>query len=122
LNDSRYIKTTKTRVPKFKRVRPVFGSFEDSDLYYKCWNCGFTCKKDRDAIGTGSGVSTTGFVDIPFGVDNPSSIQLILDSLHQERSMLLEYGMDGETPVVYMTSNRSNVTTGCPFCGCMNYR
>lgn len=122
MSDSRYIKTTKTRVPKFKRTIPIHGAGDDSDLYFRCWNCGATCKSDREQVGTGSGVSTTGFVDIPFGTHDLESVQLILDSLHCDRSMLLEYGADGETPVIYPTFNRSNVTNGCWFCGCMNYK
>lgn len=29
----------------------IRGDGEDAGKYYKCWNCGFTCNVDRDALG-----------------------------------------------------------------------
>ena len=51
---------------KFKRQMPYYGEGDDQGKWFRCWNCGFRCKVDRDSLDTGDhgsgGVTVTSTV------------------------------------------------------------
>ena len=64
---NRYGKYSEHKLKRDKRTIPMFGCKEDTNKYFRCWNCNFVCDKDRDVIeqgdyGTG-GVVPTAFTD-----------------------------------------------------------
>jgi hypothetical protein len=46
-----YSKPHRTKLPKRSRSRPIKWRGEASGRFYRCWNCGFVCDKDRDSLG-----------------------------------------------------------------------
>ena len=46
-----YRRPHKRSLRKESRTLPIFGKGEDEGKYYHCWNCGFVCDVDRDALG-----------------------------------------------------------------------
>ena len=91
-SQNRYGIYRQSRPPRQKRTNLMPGDLEDSSKWFKCWNCGFPCNVDRDTLDQG------------------------------------EYGQAGNTtPTSYtdvdaVTKYKPNITKGCPFCGCTNYR
>ncbi len=89
---SRHSSYSETKLPKQKRSISMRGERDDTGKWWRCWNCGFPCNVDRDALDT-SEHAGTGIVYATY-VDN-----------------------DGVTK--YKVSTTSG---GCPFCGCKNYK
>jgi hypothetical protein len=77
----------------------IHGVREDADRYFHCWNCGFVCDSQRDSLGDRTGVYTLGRLADEDGYP-------ILD----------ENGFD-----IY-PEDSDEIISGCPFCGCGNYR
>ena len=96
---------------------PVRGDGEDSGKYYKCWNCGWICNLDRDALG-----------------DSESEANItptVYTQLDQYGSEVYHcFGSAGSTQAICeaaggeWTSTRYKpvVNSGCPMCGSPNWR
>lgn len=114
------------RIRKESRTIPLYGDRErgnglDDGRYYRCWNCGFICNVDRDALGgpeSGDGKSYEAFL-IPTdpslnsvsrlgGSEEPSTVSLALD-------------IAGDT-ITETHAIQSVINQGCPFCGTLNWR
>lgn len=61
LNGSRHVRYNYRRIRGEKRTLPMYGEGDDRGKYFRCWNCGFICNIDRDALGDGDGRSYTEF-------------------------------------------------------------
>lgn len=59
----RYSIYSHKRLPKEKRTIRLYGEGDDTNKYYRCWNCGFPCKTDRDSLGVDGTVTTETYVD-----------------------------------------------------------
>ena len=46
-----YTRPHRRKLPKRSRTRPIRGKGDDEGKYFRCWNCGFICNKDRDELG-----------------------------------------------------------------------
>lgn len=111
------------KIPKRSRTIPIYGSSvrgdgQDAGKYYQCWNCGFICNKDRDALGD----SETGIVYetyVPLGESG-----LIESVMGGDLSSFVSEHLDSDGNVQQNMDHYRTATTrgGCPFCGCMNYR
>jgi hypothetical protein len=140
MNESRIRRYDRRRIPREKRTLRIWGAVayidgqpvkDQSNNLYHCWNCGFVCNTDRDQIGDGVGYTVIDQPDLPdvlnLGAsanefpqsngqqDNTISVELI-NTPH-----LLGLGSDG-TPLEIIHNNTSLITSGCPFCGCKQYK
>ena len=73
MNESRYVRYDKRRLPRQKRTIPIFGAAsyvdgrvvkDQSNVFYRCWNCGFPCRTDRDKLGDGEGFVVKDHADV----------------------------------------------------------
>ena len=116
----------KTR--KQSRTLPVKGRGEDEGKYFRCWNCGFVCDKDRDKLGDGesrSGVVVEEFVvsnelGYQFG-DDPLDSKITLESVGFHDEVLPRASSDGTAREV-KHDQEGTAASGCPMCGSLNWR
>jgi hypothetical protein len=120
--NSRYIRTHRSPLPKKKRSEELYGSFEDSGKYIKCWNCGSVIDVTRNISGIGNGVRHEDFpiedLDIRSSGE-PKDIVLTMDTLNME-GVILENGADGNPITDYYTPRKSVALGGCWLCGTKN--
>jgi len=110
------------KIPKQSRTVPLYGSQErgngeDANRYYRCWNCGFTCDKDRDVLGGSTSRDGLSYTDYTNSVYEG---QAVLGG-HNHVHVVLENGADG-LPKSILHSHKVEVDSGCPFCGTLNWR
>ena len=108
---NRYGTYSQRKLPKEKRTIPLSGSLDDDSKYFRCWNCNFTCNKERDIVEHGDH-GTGGVVPTFFAVDE--------NLVDKDDTNIITIG--GETIIVYGKHYYPNITKGCPFCGSTNYR
>lgn len=118
------------KLPKESRRIPLKGdkyrgNGEDHGRYYRCWNCGFVCDSDRDALGdgnSGNGVTHIDYViNAQGGSGDPLTSLATLDGDVNHYHVALEIGSDGE-PKVIRHDYQTVINSGCPFCGSLNWR
>lgn len=117
-----------SRIPKDSRRIPLYGDpirgdGQDYGKWYRCWNCGFICNINRDALGDSQsrdGVVHTVYAQQPDpGVTKPQATLGGALGVHS----VSEYGADGTAKGVrnaIMVS--SSASSGCPFCGSLNWK
>jgi len=128
--------TRKTR--KESRTIPVIGDGDDAGKYYRCWNCGFICDADRDALGDSD--SRSGVTQIDYVKEYPSAsgigggtegwsadgqvpLQLLtVSGGAMGRMVTLENEDDGTPKALNHHVFKPKVDSGCPFCGSKNWR
>lgn len=99
------------RLQRQKRTISINGAKEDDGKWYHCWYCGFMNNIDRNAIGSGEGLSYSGGF---LGVETHTNSMLN----NGGKSVLLN-----KNPDFYERHNiGSDAVSGCSFCGCKNYR
>ena len=112
-------RTIRRKADKFRGARSAGGTGEDYKKYYRCWNCGFVCNEDRDALGGSS--SGDGISIIPFTI--PISIMNAL--LYMGDSVIGNAYVIGDDTTINEPVKRNlkpDVNSGCPFCGSLNWR
>lgn len=142
MSESRSRKYNKGRLPREKRTISIFGATsyidgqvvkDQSGRFYKCWNCGFVCNTDRDKLGDGEGFYVTDVPDYPFVYNQGASsyehpcdpntarwdTTISVDTITTPHMMKLD---SQGNPVTVIHNNISIITSGCPHCGCKNYR
>ena len=116
------------RIPRESRTIPLKGDpykggGEDYEKWYRCWNCGHPCNEDRDALGSGSGVSHIDYIENATGSNDGDPLTSIAipggESINH--FVALELGSDGN-PKVIRHDLETVINNGCPFCGCRNWR
>jgi hypothetical protein len=141
VNESRSKHFDRRRVPKQKRTIPIYGAVaydasgkavkDQSNILFRCWNCGFVCNTDRDKLGDGVGfriidqpdigpLDTYG-ASIQYPGSNAASMALELCNEDMSTVHLMQLDSDGN-PVTVMHNFSQVVFAGCPLCGCMNYK
>ena len=114
---------TNTRIHKDSRTIPIWGSPTRGDgldhgKWFRCWNCGFLCNKDRDALGDSQsrdGVAYEDYAPLTEGMNSGGAVLgtgVVAPQTNSEDDALLI-----RFPV--MVSEKS---TGCPFCHTLNWR
>jgi hypothetical protein len=139
MNESRSCHYFKARLPKRNRTINVFGAVsyvdgratkDQSDKLFKCWNCGFICDTGRDRLGDGVGFTIVDKVDLRPYSAGASNIQSpcsngLLDTIITvdmvDTPHLMKMDADGMTVAVIHNLSQ-DVNSGCPLCGCMNYK
>ena len=91
-----------SRLPKDSKTIPIYGHPErgdgqDSGRYYRCWNCGFVCDTQRDALGDATSRS---------------------GAVYETYAQVDEYG----NPTGETRWKPSESSTGCPMCFTKNWR
>lgn len=117
-----------SRIPKDSRRIPIFGdpvrgNGEDHGKWYRCWNCGFICNSDRDALGDSQSRDGRVLTDYAQQLDlSAIKPQAMLGGISVVHSVA-EYGADetakGVRNAIMVSSSASS---GCPLCGSLNYR
>lgn len=93
------------------------GDGEDHGKWYRCWNCGFVCNVDRDALGgpdDTDGVTPEAYTTLDQYGDT---------AYHCE-------GAAGKTQTICEAAGGTwsstryipRIDSGCPMCGCLNWR
>jgi len=119
---SRFIKTTRWKLPKHKKSRVLPGVDEDKGKYIKCWNCGFIINTQRGLnIGDGSGVTITDFPNPDLDLKFMGRVL----SIYWDTPFIIGYmpkndKPDGNPDFDIYTPREAEVIGGCPFCGCKN--
>ena len=106
-----------TKPRKDSKSIPLYGSPErgdgiDDGKYYQCWNCGFTCNLDRDALGDSQskdGITTKSYALLD---EYGNAVSTTGGAKHTI------FSGEGYTTVRY----EPDVNSGCPFCGTLNWR
>ena len=147
----------RSRIRKESRSIPLRGNAErgnglDDGRYFRCWNCGFVCNVDRDALGGPESRDGLYYEDFPipvYGADTAvknSGIARLGGSIgNQTLVAVIQEGTfpgymqyPGYTPAeesypgghAGTTPNTDNkryhikpvVGQGCPFCGSLNWK
>lgn len=103
-----------TRIRKEKRSIPVPGQGTDEGRYFKCWNCGFVCDIQKNALDTGrAGNSHTPATLTPGRyVGDAASVKFRVG----RPIILRELDSIGNQKAIYIQRSVT-VSSGCPFCG-----
>jgi len=122
------------KIPKESRTLPVYGhpirgDGLDHAKWYRCWNCGWLCNSDRDALGDSqsrSGVSHKDYAQQPdpgysypegeAGISKKNQTAVLGDAL-----MAGESEHDG-SPKSVKNAIMVSSPRGCPLCGTLNWR
>lgn len=102
--------------------RPMEGSFEDANKWYRCWNCGFPFDITKISTGSGSGISHEAYYPepaTPVASSDPRLETLTLDNLSMVGGVL-QVLPDGTSNEALYLHRKPVVTSGCPFCGTRN--
>ena len=111
----------------------MYGSFEDSNRYIKCWNCGFIIDTNRLSAGDGSGIVVEDFDFEPdryvsdyekywHGLESDLTgvnYDITMDTPCSAGCILLN-GPDGNVVTSFYTPRTAKAGSGCPFCGTRN--
>jgi len=134
-------RSRKSRYRSDFRSRPVpghrdYGDGEDDGKYFRCANCGFICNIDRDELGgsaSKSNIVPTNYIR-KYSTDNNENGQpgaiihgdingVALLSIASLRTghVIMENDCTG-SPKTIRLEFYPEVSTGCPFCGSLNYK
>ena len=126
------------RTPTYNRTLPVKGEGNEAGKYFRCWNCGFICNKEKNHLGDGAGVTAREAIPAPsdgrctmrrlngtyvafVASVAPSSILAILPVLEGPEDIGTVGGAT-DVPRGVRHTFEPNVTSGCPFCGSTNWK
>jgi hypothetical protein len=121
VEQGRYTRYSKSKLPKRKRTIRVPGSFEERNKYVRCWNCGYIVNTERD-LGSSDrdGNYSEDFPVYGVAVANSGNSPLLgLDTLNNI-GIILQNGADATADTDYYTPRMPKVSHGCPFCGVTN--
>jgi len=122
-----------SKLRKESRTIPVHGSYErgggeDSDKWFRCWNCGFLCNVERDALGDSqsrSGVVHEDYAQQPdpgYGYPQQETNTMNLNQTATLDGLVVSEldpaGVAVGTKNAIMVSSHSR---GCPFCHSLNW-
>lgn len=110
-------------LPKESHTIPLEGNKDRGDgldykRWYRCWNCGWICDIDRDALGDGESLSGEGYADATAFTDPSIDNMGVLGG--EDAVISLELGADGQ-PKEILHHLQSVISSGCPFCGSLNW-
>jgi hypothetical protein len=66
---NRYGRYSQHQLHGDKRTSPLRGSLDDDGKFYRCWNCGATCDKDREMLGEYTGSVPTSNLSLLLHMD-----------------------------------------------------
>ena len=107
-NISKFVELSIKKLPHDKKVRCLYGEKDDTNKFFKCWNCGFTVDSEKHPTQDRAGTSFTSF---------PDWVNLV-NEMNEE--IVCE---DNSTNIIVSADlYYSDISVGCPFCGSPNYR
>lgn len=115
---SKFNRITRQRLPDRKRTIPMPFEGDDKGKYFRCWHCNFINNGDRRHVGDGTGVNPEEVVETSVSIIGDA--ELMMDSPFMLGVVGVPYP-DGSINTGY-TNFIPRVTSGCSFCGSMNYR
>lgn len=140
MSESRYRKYYPRRLPKEKHQIPIPGSTayingqvvsDQSNTFYRCWNCGFLCNTSKDKLGDGVGYYVTdapekywhnsGSAAFQYPCSNASSQAATIMVTTVSTPRLIKLDSVGK-PMTIRHNNYEVITSGCPQCGCKQYK
>ena len=103
-----------THLRKEKRTIPVSAEGSEQGRYYKCWNCGFICDKQKNALDDGHAGTAHRPATIASGriIGDSNSVKFRVGT----PVILRQLDLLGNAKPVYI-ERRVLVTSGCPGCG-----
>jgi hypothetical protein len=123
VEQSKYGKYRRRRVPRHRRGQQLEGSFEDKGKWFKCPNCGqiINIEKEngdpeRDGLYYVDDITPS---PSPVGSGDPLNALSVMDSWAL-MGLGMELGPDGVTPREIYKNFKHQVSGGCAFCGTMN--
>lgn len=125
-----YRKAYRPPLPRHSRTLPIHGTGDDADRYFHCWNCGFVCDADRDELGDSDSYAGDDHAEylryagpstIPDNLGRTTPKSLCLGGPVQHFEVLTKPDAAGD-PKKVMYNIKSDVSSGCPFCGTKNWR
>lgn len=123
---SRHSHYTRSHLQRQKYVMPLWGAYEDTGKYFRCWNCGYICDVDRDGYDRGEGGSSGVIVKDFAEVSNPTygfeDDLAAMCTNDDDAHIALRNGFDGEAITVYRHNHYPVIGGACPFCGTRNWR
>lgn len=120
---------TTRKLKKESRTIPLIGSgvgeADESGQFYKCWNCGWVCDVERDELGgsddtVGLAIENYSVTSYP-GSPGELTGQAVLGGDIEHFQVTLEVDADG-VPLEIEEHWRAVSVSGCPMCGCRNWR
>ena len=123
---SRHTHYSKKTVPHKKRTLKLYAEGEWKDKWFKCWNCGQINNADRAQVAAtfqgGDSVEIFEYDDlaptVPYG---PQDYRYLILTLDQPSMSLMQVDANG-TVIAPQVSAGAKITSGCAFCGCLNWR
>lgn len=100
------------KLRKDSRTLPVKGYGDDEGKYFRCWNCGFVCDNDRDALSDRSTITYE-----QFGA-NTYSGHITIRSGH----VLIQLDQAGDAQPVKLAYSPKAESGGCPLCHTKNWK
>lgn len=95
----------------------IRGDGEDYGKYFKCWNCGWICNVDRDALGgaeSEANITPTGYTQLDqYG----NEVYHCFGAAGSTQSICEDAG-----GIWTSTRYKPVVNSGCPACGSPNWR
>jgi hypothetical protein len=119
---SKYNETRTRRIPKKPSGRKVAGSGDDDNKWYRCRFCGFRNNIDRNAIGSGQGITySISTDDNTESKMNDSSVHLLGISRGLGRN---EFVLIQDVGHIFIETHTvgAQSASGCSFCGSLNWR
>ena len=138
--ESRYRKYYPRRLPKEKRQIPIFGSTayisgqvaeDQSNKFYRCWNCGFLCNTSKDKLGDGVGYYVTDAPETYYNNNGSAAFQYPCSNASLNAAMIMVTTVSTPrlikldnvgNPLTVKHNNYEVITSGCPACGCRAYK
>ena len=117
--NSRYIKTHRQKLQRKPRSTRLFGSFEDSNKWYKCWNCNTPYDITKVSLGDGTGITVTDTTIEAFSKDLSGDPNKIIVGIQGSATLLIN-DAEGDPVLDYYSPAKTEATAGCPTCGTKN--
>ena len=122
---SRYARFRSPRYRKDARNHPlygseVFGNGEHSGKYFRCWNCGARCDKDRESLGGPFDGNGNEYEDVKVLSPSRTGKAVLGGPIGSHVAAALDAAGDAKIPEP--STIKSVATSGCWFCGCKNYK
>lgn len=114
--------TSHSRIRKDSRRIAVFGDSIrgdglDAGKWYRCWNCGFMCNSDRNALGDSQARDGIVLKDYAQVRDDHRGDLILGKGL-----IISENDSEGNPKTVKNALMVSESSYGCPLCGTLNWR
>ena len=140
MSESRYRKYYPRRLPKEKRQIPIAGATayiggevvkDQSNIFYRCWNCGFLCNTKKDQLGDGVGYYVTDAPEKYWNNISSAAFQYPCSNASQQAATIMITTVSTPrlikldsvgNPATVIHNNDEIITSGCPACGCRNYK